>query len=686
MRLAPTLFLAAIFLSGLACVVSPTQPAPTPDIPATVEAAVLEALATAAPTATRRVISVPTPAPRRVGATRSLAELRQLAELSRVVVTATPRPVRPLVVTATPRPIPSLVATATPPHDLPTLPPATVRARRVTATPAPPTATSTVQPAVPTLVPVETASKAARTIQTSLGQRVDVTVEGFSNNRLRFNQLVEVINKEEQQLGVPFPAPRVNMRRVSQLPGGFCGHNQMSYESRFRGDPYIIEASVIRLRMDSKCDDTFGSIAHEVAHTWFHGNDPQDWIDEGLANSIEYQVKEAYPGQGEKYPPVTYCSSYRNISELESATPDKNTSAEASGFSCNYRLGDGMFGALREYYGNREFNRRIAKLARRSVNETDQAHTVEDVREALGSGQASHEIIDLWYQGEPEMRIFRHLDQVTYTFSPVLDGEFLHFAGKTLEPGMVHDFVLGEDPYCSQFHLYQGLADPDYGASISDPLPVGWHHNAIPKLAVINSEVNSATGSFKVTARVNDLSVLSAKDLSLQIGSRVITGTDGKCEEATHLSQMKIVSGALADELKMVRYYHETSVLWAQPPKVIDYSLTLAGVAPPGTLTFEWGAGTCSQVLLYEFDALGYTYVATVYPMLPEGRSWNTIPEAEITQSRIYSDGRFEAQIEIWDKSLLAHDHLVLVIRSESRKDNTNACWTEGVMGTARIN
>ena len=72
--------------------------------------------------------------------------------------------------------------------------------------------------------------------------------------------------------------------------------------------------------------------------------------------------------------------------------------------------------------------------------------------------------------------------------------------------------------------------------------------------------------------------------------------------------------------------------------------------------------------------------------MLPAGQSWNETPQAEITNARVYSDGRFNATIEIWDQSLLSNDHLVLVVRSKSNKDSANVCWTEEVMGTAKIN
>ena len=48
----------------------------------------------------------------------------------------------------------------------------------------------------------------------------------------------------------------------------------------------LVDNSVIEVRVDEDCDKTFATIAHEVAHTWFHGNDFADWIDEGLADSI----------------------------------------------------------------------------------------------------------------------------------------------------------------------------------------------------------------------------------------------------------------------------------------------------------------------------------------------------------------------------------------------------------------
>ena len=521
---------------------------------------------------------------------------------------------------------------------------------------------------------------------TSMGQRVDIEVQGFINNRLRFDQLVRSINEEERLLGVPFPAPKVNVRKVRDLPGRFCGDNQVSYTARYAGEPYRIEASVIRLRVDSdKCFDTLGSIAHEVAHTWFHGSDHAQWIDEGLANSIENQVKEAHPREAVLYPPVTYCASYRNISELELANPIRDGSVEASGFRCNYRLGDGIFGALREHLGTLEFNRRIATLARRAVNDTDGNLSLEDIREALGIDSKSSELIDLWYEGDPKMRIFRHQGQVVFSDHPTLDGEFLHFAGKTSQPGMVHELILGNDPYCSQFALFERLADPEYIASIADPMPVGWTHNTVPAIVVVNSEINPASGDFLITARVNDLSVLSAVNLSLQIVSRVSTGTNGKCEEDIHFSQVEIVRDVIQDEIKQIKHYHEDLIEWYQIPEVRNSGMRMVGKAPPGVLSFDDSEDYCSQFTLYSLDVEGYHYLATIAQLLPEGYHW-TDAKAEITEAQVSSDGRFDALVEIWNKDLLSHDHLVLRVRAAPRFDgSTNRCEQARTLGAVSV-
>ena len=54
-------------------------------------------------------------------------------------------------------------------------------------------------------------------------------------------------------------------------------------------------------------------------------------LDEGLANSLEYQIREDHPEEGPIHLPVTYCATYRNIAELERANPGMMATNSASG-------------------------------------------------------------------------------------------------------------------------------------------------------------------------------------------------------------------------------------------------------------------------------------------------------------------------------------------------------------------
>ena len=538
----------------------------------------------------------------------------------------------------------------------------------------------------PTIQPRNPATLVARTISTGMGQQVEISVEGFLDNRLRFDQLVQIINDEERLLGIPYPSPKLTVRRGNPVGGGFCGHNEMSYKPRYQGNPYTVEASDIPIRVDEKCNDTFGSIAHEVAHTWFHGNGPQNWIDEGLANSIEIQLKEAHPSEGDNYLPRTYCATHRNIAELETAIPTKKVGAPASGFSCNYTLGDGIFGALREHLGNDTFNQKIAELGRRAVNPNDRTNNVEDVRRVLGVDARALEIIDLWYSGQPDMRIFQHLDLVEYTHPPTLDGQYLHFAGRIKEPGIVHELILGKANFCPQFQVYEGLADLHGLAGLADPLPAGWKHDTIPEISIINSDINPSTREFSITARVNGQQLSQAKDPSLRVASRANIGPDGECEQGTTFSQVVIEKGAIPDELKTVKHYHDYQIAWDWTPQVSNYQIHLSGKAPPGSISFEYRDGFCGQIDLYRMDKSGYHRISSVNPMLLGGQQWTTTPGAEITSGQVNPDGWFEAVVQVWDADLLNHPHVVLNIRKETPLNPaTNQCASSDTMGAVSL-
>ena len=686
----------------------------------------------------------------------------------------------------------------------------------------------------PTLTPVNTPGKRAETVITSLGRQVDVTVTGFDDSPMRFGQLVQVINEEERMLGVPYPAPAVTMTRVDTVSGGFCGINRPRYAPRYAGDPYIVEGSAIRVRVDDDCDETFATIAHETAHTWFHGNEYANWIDEGLANAVENQIVAANRSGQVIYPPVTYCESYRNISELEQAAPERISNEEYQGFRCNYSLGDGIFGALREYYGDSEFNQRIAWLARKATNTANRESTIADVRKALGDEGEALEIIDRWYGGRPEMRKYRHLDLVEWThapavdggwlhfagkignageihdfvlgsdsfcsqfalyegignqewvdsvsgplpagwshdadakvitvnhridpetgefsvtarllngaisgfsdlslsvlsrvatgadgncqesvrysqvpvevgsipaevktikfyhmdaiewtFPPTIDGEYLHFAGKTVEPGMVQEFVLGDDPFCSQFSLYRGSINQEWMASISDPLPVGWTHIEVPKLVVTNGRINPDTGEFSITAKINDPSLAEIQHLSLLVTSRATTGAGNVCEVVDRYSQITVASGAIPVELKVSRHYHADAVEWTSPPTLNGNTLVFAGKTEPGAVAFEWQDGYCSQFKFYERDERGYHYIDSLSPLLPDGRYWIGEITGEITNYRIYGDGAFEVTARLRDGALSGYRNPVLAVREPTQVDSaTRLCGDSGVLSAADI-
>ena len=69
---------------------------------------------------------------------------------------------------------------------------------------------------------------------------------------------------------------------------------------------------------------------------------------------------------------------------------------------------------------------------------TNREHTISDIRSVLGDDLEALEIINFWYEGQPEMRKYRHLDSVEWTFDPVIDGNYLYFAGKIGNKGTVH--------------------------------------------------------------------------------------------------------------------------------------------------------------------------------------------------------------------------------------------------------
>ena len=527
------------------------------------------------------------------------------------------------------------------------------------------------------MTPVYTAAKRAETIKTSLGQQVDVTVTGFDDSPLRFDQLIEAISGAEGLIGVPYPSHEVTMMRESQVSGGFCGINQMSYASRFATDPYVIDGSIISIRVDEDCFNTFDTIAHEVAHTWFHESGYANWIDEGLANAIELQVVAANQPYEVAYPPLTYCESYRNIRELEQGNPARISKDPYTGFGCNYSLGDGIFGALKDHYGVMEFNKRIAQLARRETNSSDRQYSIADIRRVFGGNDSSLELVNLWYQGQPETRNYRHLDAVKWTFPPTIDGEYLHFAGKLDQSGVVHDFNLGEDAYCSQFSLYEGIGEVDWVNNVSRPLPAGWTHDPDSKVITINHSIDPNTGEFKVTAIIVGIALSNKTVLSLLIRERVATGADGLCQEGTNYAQIPVIVGRIPTEQKQARYYHSDAVEWTFPPTIDGEYLHFAGITSEPGMVHDFVLGddnSCSQFTIYR-NYFDQDRVATLSDPLSVGWTHVEIPSVVIINNQINPDtGEFSVSARLNDPQVAQVPELSLVVQSRVALGQDRIC------------
>ena len=554
-----------------------------------------------------------------------------------------------------------------------------------TPTPLPPTPTPTEDPP-PTVAPVTVGEDHNETIVTSLGQQVDVTVTGFHQNHMQSDQLVLAINTAERLLDVPYPSPRVTLQRVGEVHGGFCGNNGMSYAPRLDDDPYVINGSVMSLKVDDECDDAFRTIAHEVAHSWFHHNEPADWIDEGLASAIEQQVVQAIAPGEVVYPPVTWCRNYPNISELVAAGPDRIYEDPYSGYGCHYTLGDGIFGELKNLYGDSAFNARIAYLTRRAEGETKPAHTIDNIRATLGDDPDALEIINRWYGGQPEMRKFLHLDVVQWTFPPTTDGDYLHFAGRTTEPGLVHNFVLGENPFCSQFNLYRNVVGQEWVTSLSDPLPVGWTRSEVSAIVVINDLIDPGTGEFSVTARINDRSISEIPELSLVVRSRVEPDESSTCAGSESYSQVAVSQGEIPAQLKVYKDYHWDTIEWIYPPTITGNTLRFVGKAAPQTISLEDIDGYCSQFSFYERDENGHHFLDYLNLLLPGDRFWSGPLTGEVTSYTMGEDGTFDAIVTLTSNALAGYQNPVLVVTTLAVQDeSTNLCENWDVLSAVDI-
>ena len=182
------------------------------------------------------------------------------------------------------------------------------------------------------------------------------------------------------------------------------------------------------------------------------------------------------------------------------------------------------------------------------------------------------------------------------------------------------------------------------------------------------------------------MSLTETQDLSLLVESRVTASANGVCRVVDRYSQIAVAPGAIPGELKAPKHYHSDAVDWTTPPTLNGNTLAFAGKAEPGGITLEWQDGYCSQFAFYEHDERGYHYIASLNPLLPDGRYWTGEITGEVTDYRSYADGAFEATANMRDGALSGYLNPVLVVREPAPVNRaTNKCGDSEVLSAADI-
>ena len=217
-------------------------------------------------------------------------------------------------------------------------------------------------------------------------------------------------------------------------------------------------------------------LVHEVAHYYWRGN--EGWIDEGLANTIEYMHgadNGLSPGQLKTRRGDCEAHDLEMLSEWD---PE----IDAPEYACNYYLGERLFLELREGLDDAEFSEKLRELYRLSLTaqETDQTPGIATVSQVF-SDQAA--IVDKHWSGAlnaPENRPFDEgvdrssHDLIQWDQYPSYDGRGVSFKGTLLNDAVLSRGTLSLAREGGYTNFSLSLAD-DHGflGSILPPLESG---------------------------------------------------------------------------------------------------------------------------------------------------------------------------------------------------------------------
>ena len=187
-------------------------------------------------------------------------------------------------------------------------------------------------------------------------------------------------------------------------------------------------------------------LVHEVAHYYWTGN--EDWIDEGVADIIEYQYGiESGLSRGQLKNRRKSCDAH-DLAMLSEWDPPKNSAQ----FLCNYYLGQMLFQPLLERMGAEGFNTKIGELHRLSLAEQE-ADRVPGVDAVLRVFSRHSDFIDLHWTGAvnaPENRPFDEgiertgHDLVQWDQFPIFDGRWVSFRGTLLDGAVLSKATISQ--------------------------------------------------------------------------------------------------------------------------------------------------------------------------------------------------------------------------------------------------
>ena len=180
-------------------------------------------------------------------------------------------------------------------------------------------------------------------------------------------------------------------------------------------------------------------LVHEVAHYYWRGN--ENWIDEGLANTIEYMHgadNGLSPGQLKTRREDCEAHDLEMLSEWDAPIGSPE-------YYCSYYLGERLFLELRESLDDAEFSEKLRELYQLSLTaqETDQTPGIATVRQVFIDQGG---IVDKHWSGElnaPENRPFDEgLDRITHDLiqwdqHPTYNGQEVSFRGTLLDDAVL---------------------------------------------------------------------------------------------------------------------------------------------------------------------------------------------------------------------------------------------------------